>query len=69
MTRGGKREGSGRKSSGGIARRVSLTLSPEQWEMIDKSEQSISSFVRHLICENELLKMKRKSRTKRDGEN
>jgi hypothetical protein len=47
MARGGKREGAGRKAVG-VTKKVSLTLTEEQWERLEK-EESISAGVRNLV--------------------
>jgi hypothetical protein len=66
LARGGKREGSGRKPIG-ISKRVALTLTEDEWSIIEQSEQSISSFVRHLIAENCRLQQSKKKITKGEG--
>ncbi len=48
MTRGGKREGAGRKAQG-ITRKVSLTLSSEDWDLIDSSGKTVGEGIRKLI--------------------
>ncbi|REE78682.1 ribbon-helix-helix CopG family protein [Paenibacillus taihuensis] len=52
FTRGGLREGSGRKSIG-VTKKVSLTLTDEIWEMIEKqcadNEQSRSEVIRTIL--------------------
>ena len=49
MPRGGKREGAGRKAQG-ITRKVSLTLSAEEWERIEASgEHTIAAYLQSLM--------------------
>ncbi len=49
MPRGGKREGAGRKAQG-ITRKVSLTLSAEEWQRIeDSGEQTIAAYLQSLM--------------------
>jgi hypothetical protein len=48
MPRGGKREGAGRKAIG-ITRKVSLTLSEEEWAELNMSGKTPSAFFRDLI--------------------
>ncbi|WP_019123583.1 hypothetical protein, partial [Brevibacillus massiliensis] len=48
MARGGKREGAGRKAQG-ITRKVSLTLTAEEWEQIDKFDGTVAAFLRQLM--------------------
>ncbi|NEW05972.1 hypothetical protein GK047_08120 [Paenibacillus sp. SYP-B3998] len=58
MARGGKREGSGRKSIG-RSKTVSLTLTEEEWFEIEQSHSSISAYIRELIKDNKIYKKKR----------
>ncbi|HDX9577664.1 TPA: CopG family transcriptional regulator [Bacillus pseudomycoides] len=44
---GGKREGAGRPSLG-ITKKVSITLSKEDWERIEASKKPFSQFFRDL---------------------
>ena len=48
MSRGGKREGSGRKKQG-LTRKVSVNLSEEMWQEIEESGQNLSWFLRSLM--------------------
>ncbi|MDU5947216.1 MAG: hypothetical protein E6Z15_09085 [Paenibacillus macerans] len=48
MPRGGKREGAGRKAIG-LTRKVSLTLSEEEWAELEASGKTLSAFFRDLI--------------------
>ncbi len=48
MPRGGKREGAGRKAIG-ITRKVSLTLSEEEWAELEASGKTLSAFFRDVI--------------------
>lgn len=48
MPRGGKRQGAGRKAIG-LTRKVSLTLSEEEWAELEASGKTLSAFFRDLI--------------------
>lgn len=48
MGRGGKRAGAGRKPEG-ITRKVSLTLTAEEWDRIDTYKGTVAAFLRHLM--------------------
>lgn len=48
MSRGGKREGSGRKAQG-ITRKVSVNLSKEMWKEIEESELTVSAYLKSLM--------------------
>ena len=48
MARGGKRTGAGRKAQG-ITRKVSLTLTAEEWAQIDAYNGTIAAFLRELM--------------------
>lgn len=48
MTRGGKREGAGRKAQG-ITRKVSLTLTAEEWAQIHEFDGTVADFLRQLM--------------------
>jgi hypothetical protein len=48
MPRGGKREGAGRKRQG-ITRKVSLTLTSEEWKQIESSGKTVAAFMRQLM--------------------
>lgn len=55
MPRGGKREGAGRKAQG-ITRKVSLTLTEEQWNRIDKSgEPTVAAYIQSLMNKETLI--------------
>lgn len=48
MGRGGKREGAGRKPQG-ITRKVSLTLTEDEWAKIENSGGTVAAFLRELM--------------------
>lgn len=48
MARGGKRAGAGRKAQG-ITRKVSLTLTAEEWAQIEASGKTVAAFLRELM--------------------
>ena len=48
MPRGGKREGAGRKARG-ITRKVSLTLTQEEWSRIEESGETMAAFLRQFM--------------------
>lgn len=48
MGRGGKREGAGRKPQG-ITRKVSLTLTEDEWTKIENSGGTVATFLRELM--------------------
>ncbi|MED4599673.1 hypothetical protein P9314_03005 [Paenibacillus validus] len=49
MSRGGKRAGAGRKAQG-ITRKVSLTLTEEQWNQIESSgEPTVAAYIQSLM--------------------
>jgi hypothetical protein len=48
MSRGGKREGSGRKKQG-LTRKVSINLSEESWQEIEESGKNVSLFLKSLM--------------------
>lgn len=48
MPKGGKREGAGRKAQG-ETRKVSLTLTTEEWTQIKKSGLTVAAFLKRLI--------------------
>lgn len=48
MARGGKRAGAGRKAQG-ITRKVSLTLTAEEWAQIESSGKTVAAFLRELM--------------------
>jgi hypothetical protein len=55
MPRGGKRPGAGRKPEG-ITRKVSLTLTKEEWKQIEESGfPTLAAYLKHLL-KNERLK-------------
>jgi hypothetical protein len=57
MPRGGKRPGAGRKPQG-ITRKVSLTLTKEEWKMIEESgAPTVAAFIKNLI--NEVTEIKK----------
>ncbi|MEJ8548135.1 hypothetical protein [Brevibacillus borstelensis] len=48
MAKGGKRAGAGRKAQG-ITRKISLTLTAEEWAEIEKDGGTVADFVRRLM--------------------
>lgn len=48
MARGGKREGAGRKAAG-ITKKVSMTLTAEEWAAIEESGLTVAAFLRKLM--------------------
>lgn len=48
MPRGGERVGAGRKAQG-ITKKVSLTLTSDEWNKIENSELTVAAFLKRLI--------------------
>ena len=61
MARGGKRPGAGRKPQG-ITKKVSITLTAEEWRVIEESGTTVAAFIKSLIHRNRLLKSERERR-------
>jgi hypothetical protein len=58
MPRGGKRPGAGRKPEG-ITKKVSLTLTEDEWKRIELSgEPTVAAFIKSLMSEIDQLKKK-----------
>lgn len=55
MARGGKREGAGRKATG-VTKKVSLTLSKEEWSYIDSLDMKMVTFIKEAIAERQSSK-------------
>ena len=59
-TRGGKREGSGRKSTGRVTHSISVT--PEEWEILKKlateSGKDVSRFIAESLCKPTTVEIK-----------
>lgn len=65
MPRGGKREGAGRKPVG-ITKKVSLTLTSEEWERLKSSGfNTVSAFVKNAL--NQVTSIKEKKKTSFDS--